>query len=48
MNKPFILLCEDKRHGEYETYEAANKAGMASGKRWYEIIDLSKLRKPTD
>ena len=32
MNKPFVLIAEDKWIGRFDSHEAADMAGMASGK----------------
>lgn len=45
MNKPFVLVGEDKWCGRFDTYDAAHAAGVATGKRWFEIIDLRDIRK---
>ena len=47
MNKPFVLIAEDKWIGRFDSHEAADMAGLASGKKWYEIMDLREVRKMT-
>jgi hypothetical protein len=45
MEKPFILVVEDKIIGRFRTEQEAHDAGVKTGKMWFEIVDLRELRR---
>jgi hypothetical protein len=45
MEKPFVLIAEDKWSGRFETEQEAHDAGVKTGKMWFEIVDLRELRR---
>jgi len=43
MEKPFILVVEDKPSGRFRTEQEAHEAGIKSGGAYFEVLDFEAM-----